>query len=64
MTRPLLLVVLISWGIALVEYCFAVPANRIVDLAARGRIPVHHGSSGVSVRRALNERMFETHAEQ
>ena len=29
MTRPLLLVVLISWGIALVEYCFAVPANRI-----------------------------------
>lgn len=29
MTRPLLVVVLISWGIALVEYCFAVPANRI-----------------------------------
>ncbi len=26
---PLWLVVLASWGIALVEYCFAVPANRI-----------------------------------
>ena len=25
---PLLLVILASWGIALVEYCFAVPANR------------------------------------
>ena len=27
--RPLLPVILISWGIALIEYCFAVPANRI-----------------------------------
>jgi uncharacterized protein (DUF486 family) len=27
--RPLWLVVLASWGIALIEYCFAVPANRI-----------------------------------
>jgi uncharacterized protein (DUF486 family) len=27
--RPLLLVIVISWGIALVEYCLAVPANRI-----------------------------------
>lgn len=27
--RALWLVVLVSWGIALVEYCFAVPANRI-----------------------------------
>mgnify|MGYP003581440111 CR=1 FL=1 len=27
--RPLWLVVLISWGIALVEYSLAVPANRI-----------------------------------
>ena len=26
---PLALVVLVSWGIAFVEYCFAVPANRI-----------------------------------
>ena len=25
---PLALVVLVSWGIAFVEYCFAVPANR------------------------------------
>jgi uncharacterized protein (DUF486 family) len=25
--RPLWLVVLVSWGIASVEYCFAVPAN-------------------------------------
>ena len=29
MDRPLPLVILISWGIAFVEYCFAVPANRI-----------------------------------
>ena len=27
--RPLWLVVVASWGIAFVEYCFAVPANRI-----------------------------------
>ena len=26
---PLALVVLMSWGIAFIEYCFAVPANRI-----------------------------------
>ena len=26
---PLATVVLVSWGIAFVEYCFAVPANRI-----------------------------------
>ena len=26
---PLWIVVLISWGIALFEYCFQVPANRI-----------------------------------
>lgn len=27
--KPLLLVILASWGIAFVEYCLAVPANRI-----------------------------------
>jgi uncharacterized protein (DUF486 family) len=27
--RPLWLVILASWAIALLEYCFAVPANRI-----------------------------------
>ncbi len=26
---PLWVAVLVSWGIALIEYCFAVPANRI-----------------------------------
>lgn len=26
---PILLVIVVSWGIALVEYCMAVPANRI-----------------------------------
>ena len=26
---PLAIVMLVSWGIAFVEYCFAVPANRI-----------------------------------
>jgi uncharacterized protein (DUF486 family) len=29
MGKPLLIVILISWGIALFEYCLAVPANRI-----------------------------------
>ena len=29
MTKPLVVVVAISWGIALFEYCLAVPANRI-----------------------------------
>ena len=27
--RPLYVVILASWGIALMEYCLAVPANRI-----------------------------------
>ncbi len=26
--QPLMLVILVSWGIAFVEYCLAVPANR------------------------------------
>lgn len=29
MQKPLIAVILISWAIALVEYCFAVPANRV-----------------------------------
>jgi uncharacterized protein (DUF486 family) len=29
MEKPILLVILISWGIALAEYCLAVPANRL-----------------------------------
>jgi uncharacterized protein (DUF486 family) len=29
MEKPIFLVILISWGIAFVEYCFAVPANRV-----------------------------------
>lgn len=28
-TAPLLLAILVSWGIAFIEYCLAVPANRI-----------------------------------
>ena len=28
-SKPLMIVVLISWGIAFFEYCLAVPANRI-----------------------------------
>ena len=28
-TAPLALIILVSWGIALFEYCLAVPANRI-----------------------------------
>ena len=29
MEKPLIVVVLISWGIAFFEYCLAVPANRV-----------------------------------
>jgi len=29
MQKPIALVILISWGIALFEYCLAVPANRL-----------------------------------
>lgn len=29
MQKPLWIVILISWGLALFEYCLAVPANRI-----------------------------------
>lgn len=29
MNKPLFAVILISWGIAFLEYCLAVPANRI-----------------------------------
>jgi uncharacterized protein (DUF486 family) len=29
MEKPILAVILISWAIALVEYCLAVPANRL-----------------------------------
>ncbi len=28
-SRPLLVVIVVSWGIAFFEYCLAVPANRI-----------------------------------
>lgn len=28
-SSPLLIVILVSWGIAFFEYCFQVPANRI-----------------------------------
>lgn len=27
--KPLLLVIMLSWGVALLEYCLQVPANRI-----------------------------------
>jgi uncharacterized protein (DUF486 family) len=27
-SSPLILAILVSWGIAFAEYCFAVPANR------------------------------------
>jgi uncharacterized protein len=33
LAKPVLAVILISWGTALIEYCFAVPANRIGYLA-------------------------------
>lgn len=28
-SKPLIFVILVSWGIALLEYCFQVPANRL-----------------------------------
>lgn len=32
-STPLLLAIIVSWGIALFEYCLAVPANRIGSYA-------------------------------
>lgn len=29
MAKPLLVIILISWGLAFIEYCFVVPANRL-----------------------------------
>ena len=34
--RPIFLVILISWGIALIEYTFAVPANRLGSATLSG----------------------------
>lgn len=28
-SKPLIIAILVSWGVALLEYCFQVPANRI-----------------------------------
>jgi len=28
-SKPLLMVILVSWGVALMEYCLMVPANRL-----------------------------------
>lgn len=28
-SKPLVIAILVSWGVALLEYCFQVPANRI-----------------------------------
>lgn len=28
-SSPLIIAIVVSWGIAFIEYCFAVPANRI-----------------------------------
>ncbi len=28
-TKPLFIAIIVSWGIALFEYCFQVPANRL-----------------------------------
>lgn len=28
-SKPLMIAILVSWGVALLEYCFQVPANRI-----------------------------------
>jgi uncharacterized protein (DUF486 family) len=33
LSRPIIVVILVSWLIAAVEYCFAVPANRLGTLA-------------------------------
>src|ERR1700692_4847940 len=52
--RPLWLVVVASRGIALVEYCFAVPANRWGSAAYNGRAQDHaEGDHALGVRRLL-----------
>ncbi len=43
--RPIWLVVVVSWGIAFIEYCFAVPANRIAA-ARSGRCTARTSAFG------------------
>ena len=40
-SKPLLIVILVSWGIAFFEYCLQVPANRIgSDVASASQLKV------------------------
>jgi uncharacterized protein len=40
-SKPLMIVILVSWAIAFVEYCFQVPANRIgSDVATAAQLKV------------------------
>ena len=55
--KPLVIAILMSWGIAFAEYCFQVPANRIgyraLDLhsgSRRGPVFDRIGSSDVDLK--------------
>jgi uncharacterized protein (DUF486 family) len=51
MSKPIVAVILISWGIALIEYCFAVPANRIgyLDGWSAGQLKVAQEAIALTV---------------
>ena len=49
-SSPLVIVILVSWGIAFFEYCFQVPANRI----GHGS-PDHHGPFNAAQLKTIQE---------
>src|SRR4029453_8892997 len=61
---PLVTVVLVSWGIAFVEYCFAVPANRIGSAVySPAKAQDHPGGDHAHRVRRLHRGLFQRAAE-
>src|ERR1700687_570201 len=61
---PLVTVVLVSWGIAFVKYCFAVPANRIGSAGLfAGGAEDHAGGDHADRVRGLHGGLFQGAAE-
>ncbi|MCW1383111.1 DMT family protein [Novosphingobium sp. KCTC 2891] len=50
-SRPVVLVIAVSWGLALIEYCLAVPANRIgyANRWSAGQLKVVQEAIGLTV---------------
>ena len=40
--KPLLLIILMSWGVAFFEYCFMIPANRLGNAGGLNAVSYTH----------------------